>query len=320
MAEPNVGDLVASTLRHYVPGLNDNVMEHNAFANALKKEGGLKKVVSGGRNISEFVLHGTNSSAKFFEGYETFVPPTDDQDVLDLAEYEPKQLGGFVAVSSREVMQNRGKERLQEFIKVRIKQLEANLMNTFAASLYSDGTGTGGKEIGGLQLLVQDDPTSSSTVGGINQNTFSFWRNKTTSALTVTSATIEGDMLGLWLDIIRGNDQPTHIFADSSLFTLYWEALVDKRRYMDANEAEGSFKSLAFEGARVYFDDQCPTKRMYFLNMKDLCLRVYNDDASLFRVEKPRDITNALYSVTPVHFMGNLTTGRRASHGVLIDD
>ena len=43
--------------------------------------------------------------------------------------------------------------------------------------LFLDGTGDGSNTIPGLQHLIQDDPTSSETVGGINQATFDCWRN-----------------------------------------------------------------------------------------------------------------------------------------------
>lgn len=313
----NVGDVVASVMRHYTPKLHDNISNHNVFGYHLKKDGRVKEYVRGGRNISESVLYGNNNSVKFFNGYETFVPPTDDQDVIDFAEYEWKQLAGFIAVSSREEALNRGEAQIRDFAKTRIEHLMANLGNTYATSLYSDGTGTGGKEIGGLQLLVADDPTASGSVGGIAQNTHSFWRNKT-DTVTATAAAIEGQMKAIWLSTIRGADRPTRIYADSSMYTLYWEALTDKRRYTSAEEAEGSFKGLAFESAAVYYDDQCPSKHMYFLNLNDLTL--YTMFRNVFETRKSREITNALYSVTPVEAMMNLATGRRASHAVLIDD
>jgi hypothetical protein len=57
---------------------------------------------------------------------------------------------------------------------------------------------------------------------------------------------------------------------------------------------------------------------MYFLNLNDLTL--YTMFRNVFETRKSREITNALYSVTPVEAMMNLATGRRASHAVLIDD
>lgn len=314
----NVGDLVATTMRYYAPTLFDNISNHNAFASHIRQDGVVKKHISGGRVYSEKVLYGDNNSIKWFDGYETFVPPTTDQNVVDFADYDPKQLAGFISISSREEMQNQGKEQIIDFTKARLKQLQANLANTFGAALFSDGTGTGGKEIGGLQLLVADDPTAAGTVGGIDQAANAFWRNQTrTSSSAWTASNIEAEMMALWLNTIRGGDKPRRIYTDQNGYSTYWSALVDKRRYTSEEEAEGSFRGLAFEGAKVYYDDNCPSDRMYFVDTNALCLYTTIDD--VFKVHKPRNITNALYSVTPVEAMCNLTTGRREAHGVLIN-
>lgn len=314
----NVGDTVASAMRYYAPGLHDNISEHNAFASHLKKDGSVKKYVHGGRVISEPMMYGDNNSVKFFDGYETFTPPTTDQNVVDFADYEWKQLAGFISVNTREEMLNAGEAQIHDFAKTRIKHLQANLTNSYAASLYSDGTGTGGKEIGGLQLLIADDPTSSGNVGAIAQNTNAFWRNLTrTSGAAWSASNIENEMMQLWLTTIRGAQKPTRIYTDNNGYSAYWNALVDKRRYTDSGEAEGSFKGIAFESASVYFDDQCPANRMYFVNTKDLCL--YTTINEVFKVHSSRNITNALYSVTPIEMMANLATGRRASHAVLLN-
>lgn len=315
----NVGDLVATTMRYYAPTIFDNISNHNAFASHIRKDGVVKKHISGGRVYSEKVMYGDNNSIKFFDGYESFTPPTTDQNVVDFADYDPKQLAGFISISSREEMQNQGKEQIIDFTKVRLQQLQANLANTFGASLFSDGTGTGGKEIGGLQLLVADDPTAAGTVGGIDQSANAFWRNQTRSSASAWSASnIEAEMMALWLNTIRGANKPNRIYTDQKGYSTYWSALVDKRRYTDAGEAEGSFKGLVFENASVYYDDNCPANRMYFIDTKALCFYTTIDE--VFKVHKPREITNALYSVTPVEMMGNLATGRREAHAVLIDD
>ena len=38
------------------------------------------------------------------------------------------------------------------------------MLNNISSGVYSDGTGSGGKQIGGLQLLVADDPTTDQLV------------------------------------------------------------------------------------------------------------------------------------------------------------
>ena len=47
--------------------------------------------------------------------------------------------------------------------------------------MYGDGTGTGGKVLGGLGLLVSGESRVAVTVGGINRATYTFWRSQQVS-------------------------------------------------------------------------------------------------------------------------------------------
>ena len=82
----------------------------------------------------------------------------------------------------KELAMNRGKAAVIDLLEARIKHLKANLRNTAAASLYSDGTGSGGKEFGGLKLLIADAPSGAGVVGGIDQAANAFWRNKVSAS------------------------------------------------------------------------------------------------------------------------------------------
>jgi hypothetical protein len=76
----------------------------------------------------------------------------------------------------------RARKQILNLLESRIKVAMKTLKNNVTIGMYSDGTGSAGKQIGGLQLLVADTPTSG-TVGGISRaNTF--WRNQTYDATT----------------------------------------------------------------------------------------------------------------------------------------
>ena len=79
-------------------------------------------------------------------------------------------------MSGLEQVENSGKEAIFNLLKSRVRNLEKTLNNTMATSLYADGTGTDGKELGGLQLIVPG--TVGNTVGGINSTTYTFWQNQ----------------------------------------------------------------------------------------------------------------------------------------------
>lgn len=319
MASPNLTDAVVATARYYAPGLADNVLTDNGLLQFLKMKGRVQKYSGGGRTVVEPFLFNTtgNSSAQWYSDFDTFTPQTSFE-VLDGSEWNWKQLGGFISVSGREERINRGEEERRNFAKVRLQHLEKQLTNTFATALYANGTGSGGKELGGLQLIVADDPTAAGTVGGINQVTYSWWRNKYAAASTITSSNVVSKMNSMWLDIKRGKDMPNLWVADDVMFGYYETYLQGLQRFTDSESAEAGFQAYKYKGKPLIFDDQCPAKHMYALNLDDLNLRVIND--RMFDVGDKRTIANADYHVVPVFTMATLTTGRRASHGVIIDD
>lgn len=316
MPDAYVGALVTTTLRNRRKSLADNVTIHNALLNRMDSKGQIKEVAQGGRSIFEPLIYGANSSVQFYDGFDTFTPPTVNQDTVDGSEWSWKQLGGFVAISGREQVMNSGKAQVIDLVEARIKQLQAQLRNTASASLYSDGTGSSGKEFGGLRLIVADNPAAAGTVGGINQVAYPFWRNYVNPTAVTTAANITARMNATWLSTIRGSDKPDLILADDDMFGFYWASLQVNARFADSKTADAGFTSIKYMSADVTYDDSCPDRRMYFLTTDSLAFRYAPN--RWFDVGESQKVLNADYSVTPVWVMGNLTTNNRALNGVII--
>ena len=320
MAVANLGDLVVSTARDYIDNIADNVTTHNALLLRLKNKGMIKKSY-GGRTIVEPLIYGSNSSVQFYQDYDTFTPPTTSQAVFDGAEYQWKQLGGFIAWTGKEERMNTGEEERFDLVETRLKQLQAQLNNTVGASLFSDGTGSGGKELTGLKVLISDTPTSAGTVGGIDQVANPFWQNKVIGSGTVgtvSSTTVQGFMDQQWLSIIRGTDRPDLYAADSVWFTAYWQSLQSIQRITNDNLGQAGFMNLKFMDADVVYDVNCAAKHIYAIDTDSIYLRTISDRSAGFDVGDTRQITNADYKVVPIWFQGNLTCNRRAGNGVMI--
>jgi hypothetical protein len=313
----NLGDLVVSTARDWIDNIADNVLSHNALLFRMKSKGQIKKG-SGGRTIVEPLIYGTNSSVQWYQDYDTFTPPTSGQAIFDGAEYQWKQCGGFIAWTGKEERMNTGEEERFDIVEVRIKQLQAQLNNTVATSMFSDGTAGAGKELTGLKVLVSDTPTSAGTVGGIDQVANSFWQNKATTTAAVTSVNVQGFMNTMWLNLIRNKDKPDIIVSGNLQFSAYWASLQSIQRIGSTDLGEAGFMSLKFMDADVVFDVNCDTKHQYFLDTDALFLRTISDRAAGFEVGNERQIVNADYKVVPVFFMGNFTCNRRAGMGVNI--
>jgi hypothetical protein len=324
MASPNLTELVATTLRNRPSFVADNVTNHNALLRTLEDNG---KIVSagGGRELTEPLLY-NELATKFYDGFETFSIDT-SQEVVDSAVFQWKQLGGFSFISGKEKIMNREKWQAVSLAKARIDALTAGLRNKTGLSLYGTGQAEGGKEFGGLRLLVQDDPTAAGTVGGIDQVANPWWQNQadvsTTSLATATDTLSR--MNAMQLACTRGTDQVDLIMADSSYFTAYWELLQENARFTSSKLADAGFRTLEFVGTPVVYDAQCATDlttagegRMYFLNTEYIAMKKAPE--RWFTTEEARKVENADYDVIPNWTMGNMCTNARFLQGVLVTD
>ncbi len=67
MADINIGEIVATTLRNRSGKLADNVLNHNALFARLNKKGNVKPV-SGGREIVQELEYASNGTAGWYSG------------------------------------------------------------------------------------------------------------------------------------------------------------------------------------------------------------------------------------------------------------
>jgi len=317
MASPNstYTEIVTTTLANYSKTMADNITNNNALLRAIQEKG--NKVVAGGRTIVQELEYATNSTTKWYSGYE--VLDTSTSNVFTAAEFNYKQLAGNVVISGLEQVENSGKEAIFNLLKSRVKNLEKSLKNTMATALYADGTGTSGKELGGLQLLVPG--TVGNTVGGINSTTYDFWQNQVydfsaqSPAVVASATTIQSAMNTLWLSCIRGADKPDCIVSDSTYFQYYWASLQTNQRFTSDDKASAGFMNLMFMDAPVYYDDQCPTTSMYMLNTDYLFLRPASGREFEPLGEKASVNQDAM--VLPVVWAGNMTVSNRARQGII---
>jgi hypothetical protein len=316
MASPNSSftEVITTTLQGYSKQLADNVTSHNALLNHIDKKG--NKMPATGRTIVQELEYAENATAKWYSGYETLdVSPSE---IFTAAEFNYKQLNGNVVISGLEQVQNSGKEAVHNLLKSRIKNLEKTLKNTVATALYADGTGTDGKELGGLQSLVAD--AGAGTVGGINSSTYTWWKNKiydfSGEGITASSTTIQAAMNNLWLQCIRGADKPDVVTAGTTYFNFYWSSLQDNQRFTSDDTAQAGFMNLMFMSAPVFYDDQCTATKMYMLNTDYLFLRPAKGREFVPLGEKASVNQDAM--VMPVVWAGNMTTSNRSLQGIIL--
>jgi hypothetical protein len=306
-------EIVTTTLAGYSKTMADNVTNNNALLRHIDQNG--NKSPATGRTIVQELEYAANSTTKWYSGYE--VLDTSTSNVFTAAEFNYKQLAGNVVISGLEQVENSGPEQIFNLLKSRIRNLEKSLKNDMATALYADGTGTDSKELGGLQLIVPG--TVGNTVGGINSGTYTFWANQvydfSTEGVTASATTIQTAMNTLWLACIRGADRPDVIVGDTNYFGFYWSSLQTNQRFTSDESASAGFMNLMFMDAPVYYDDQCPSNKMYMLNTDYLFLRYAQGREFVPLGEKASVNQDAL--VMPVAWAGNMTVSNRARQGVI---
>jgi len=220
-----------------------------------------------------------------------------------------------VTISGLEQVKNSGEQAIINLLEARINVLEKSMMNSLSTSIYSDGTGSSGKEVGGLQLIVADAGTG--TVGGINSSTFTFWQNVQTTATSsaFSTANVQDDMNNLYLQLVRGADSPDLIMAGTNAYKAFLGSLQAIQRITSDDLANSGFTSVQYLNSDVVFDSACSTNRMYMLNTDYLRLEVAASRD--FVPGEAKMSVNQDAMVTPMFWSGNLTCSNRALQGVI---
>jgi hypothetical protein len=312
-------ELVSTTFRKHAKEIKDNVSKNNALLRRIYSKGNYRRE-DGGLTIVAPLDYNSNSTYQRYSDWD--VLNISQSDVITAAEYQWRQIAINVVASGRELRINSGESRIINLAKARTKNAIRTFKNNFSSDVYSDGTLA--NQVNGLQALIADAGTG--TVGGIDSSVWTFWQNDVQSAaapiqgggaVTVSATTIEGQiMLPLYLDLVRGDDQPDLIVASNDWYAFFESSQVSLKRYVDKEMADAGFDNLKYKKAAVVFDggSGIPAAHMYFINSDYLELVVHRDaDMEIMDQLHPY---NQDGSVIPILWMGNLISTNRRLQGV----
>jgi hypothetical protein len=325
-ANPNFDDIVTTTLRNRSGKLADNATKTTALLDRLRRRGKVKPA-AGGRTIVQELETALNTNGGWYAGYDTL--STNAFEPFSAAEYDWKQAYVPVVWSGLEKLKNMGEFEVIDLVASRVKNSEKTLYDLVASASYSDGTGSGGKQLHGLGLFIVQANTSG-TVGGIDRSTNTFWRNKTgsvtMSATTVNIASVNPSTFlaalnSLAISCTRGSDRPDLYVADGTAYKQYLESLQPIQRITDVELGGYGFTNLKYYGVGsnadfVLDNGYCPAKTVYALNTDYIYLRPH-PDRNFVPFGGDRIPVNQDATVRFLGFTGNMCASNLALQGIL---
>lgn len=346
----NLDSLFGLSLAAYRKELIDNIGATNAFFHELIK-GELYESQDGGTYIQIPVMYGLQT-ADSYDGYdELSTVPVDG--VTD-AIYQWSQMAAAIVYSMKEVKQN--KQRLVNLVKSRIKQAEMGIQEFFSQSLWWGAGAQGGAltsnyvstingstGINPMFQLISYTPTSSTSIGNINQSTNTWWQNVqyASAATTYDGFILEVDHVFNTAALGTGG-KPKIVIADQVSYELFVHALYQKYRYTRMPTDEGyPFENVMYKGCHFTLDDKVPDVKnsiiptltagrgssssltngtMVYLNPEFFHLMYEEEsDFEMLKDEGGKTIfkpVNADSRVGHIAWMGNLCTDNRRKQAV----
>lgn len=242
--------VLSMTLEERSSQWQDIVSDAIPFFNVLKRKG-LWKSYSGPRIRQTLLID--LPAIQWYAGYDYLSNPP--KELFNDAYFTPKMAAVPISLTKEEILNNMGENQLDDVMEEYIAAAELGLTQGMEASLFSDGSAFGGKELGGLDVAVPETPTN--VYAGIDRNTYTIWRTQTFDANSfatdigtgVDSTTIRPMMLRIYNTMSRGNRAPDLLLMSEQHFEAYDAATVAIQRITnETSMGKLGFRSLEYVG------------------------------------------------------------------------
>lgn len=265
----NFDALLSTTLMKYAPTLADNIGKDNVLLFVLQRDGAYHTVEDIGERAA-FPLRYGLGAFDAYEGYDQL--DTTPIDGITTAFFDWRQASSPIAISGKEERQNRSEERIINLLDSKISQSEDGIREGFSkAFLQGDGPNSGAASIetayvspsngasfiDPLGLLVKKDPTTSTSIGSINQSTNSWWQNQIKSSSATTYQLMRNELRTLYNLCSKGSGgRPDLHLCDRITYELYEASLEQLVALPSYQKVDMPFDTLGFRGKPVAWDEQ----------------------------------------------------------------
>ena len=307
-------NLYTTTWQNMKSQVADQIFDATPFYFWLKSKGKMK-TVSGGRFITEPLQYAKNDNVTWIGRGGTV--SLNDQEFLTVAYYEWRYLVASIVRFGVDDQKNRGKNQIINLMMAKLQNARDSLISELESRLFA-GEGSSSNAMDGLLHLVQDDPTVSSTVGGIDQSSNSWWRNQSINMTGVSFASSGVENMRRMLNNTMNNlkmDAPDIIVCGQQPYEFYEDNLLSYYRITNNKLGDAGFQNQVFKGIPMVWSPSCGN-RMYFLNTRFISL-VY-DPALFFDMTEWKAIPDQVNDrAAQIVSAMQLTVSRRRCQGVI---
>lgn len=304
-------------------GYADLVSNANALLTVMRQKNQFQTF--SGPTIRERLLYNESGSYIRYQGFENLNPKP--VQLFNDAEFTPKLAAVSVTLSGEDILKNSGTNQLKDIMAEHINAAEKELEDRFVEDLHSDGTASGGKQIGGLQLVLPTDPTTG-TYGGISRADNAIWRTTSVDIDTVgwdldgstdtqvNSENIHEIYSRVVEQISRGRNGPDIILASSEHYHKFLNATKEIQRITNESSrmAQLGFPAVKFAGVGKTIDvvleggigSAMPSNVTYFIDSSALKFR-YHPDRNFGKFGGKQMPINQDAVVQHIGFFGELT-------------
>lgn len=215
--------------------------------------------------------------------------------------------------------------QLTDLIEDKIEDMKEGTDRGMNLMFWRDGT-QDSKLVPGLRSFILNDPTSATVVGGIDQSTNSWWRNRASLALdasTPANQVVVSKLQNEWRQLRRYGGQPNLVLCGSDFLDAFEKELRSKGNYtlegwaksgrIDASVADVEFKGTAFTYDPT-LDDESLSKYCFVLDTRYIKPMVVSGEARKQHAPARPETKYVFYRAQT--WVGGLVCTKRNAQGV----
>ncbi len=304
----NFNRLISATLDNYSSRLEDNIFTSKPLLFALTNFGNVV-TLDGGVNIVQPLMYAELGNQGSYSGSDTFLTAEDEGTTA--ASYAWKQYYAVIRLENIEAAKNSGSSAVLRLVENEVKRAELSISESLDIMFFKDGTGNNSKDWLGLDAFV----SATTVVGGIDPAGAgnSWWKADVNAAgPTITDFT---EVRQRYLAVSEGNDFPTNIMTDETLYAVMDKMFESNQRFTNPAMANQGFETIMFHQAPISFDRNCQAQRIYFLNLK--YMTHYKLGSNWFKMSDWVEPINQDIRLKKIILYGELTISNRKRQAVM---